>query len=258
MPEGRMQVGQDPIVVWWGHACIEIRTPGGRTVIIDPWFGNPRSPRTAEDVPACDVLLVTHGHADHLGDAVALGIRLRPDWPAIHELSLWASRNVPGGTATVTGMNKGGTVELRGLRITMVHADHSGGEWNEDTATAEYRGEPVGFVIELEDGRRLYHAGDTNLFGDMRLIGELYQPEVAFLPIGGHYTMGPREAAVAAEMLGVSVVVPIHYGTFPILVGTPEQLRRELAARGRMEIAVLALEPGRPRQLGADGASGGA
>ncbi len=229
---------------WYGHACAEIRTPGGRTVLIDPWFGNPRSPKRADAVRACDVLLVTHGHGDHMGDAVALASRLQPSWPCIHELSLWLARQLPGGGDAVIGMNKGGTVEVAGLKVTMVRAEHSAGDWNADGAVPLYLGEPVGFVLELEDGRRIYHAGDTDVFGDMRLIGELHRPDVAMLPIGGHYTMGPREAAAAVQLLGVQVVVPIHYGTFPVLAGTPQALRAELDARGLQGVKIVAPEPG--------------
>ena len=229
---------------WDGHACAEIRTPGGRTVLIDPWFGNPRSPKAADAVERCVLLLVTHGHGDHLGDAVALASRLHPAWPCIHELSLWLARQLPGGGDAVTGMNKGGTVEAAGLKVTMVHAEHSAGDWNAEGGVPLYLGEPVGFIIELEDGRRVYHAGDTDVFGDMRLIAELHHPDVALLPIGGHYTMDPRGAALAAELLGVSVVVPIHYGTFPALAGTPEQLRAALDERGRQAVRVVAPGPG--------------
>jgi L-ascorbate metabolism protein UlaG (beta-lactamase superfamily) len=141
-------------------------------------------------------------------------------------------------------MNKGGTVVAAGIRVTMVHADHSAGDWHPGGETTLYLGEPVGFVVELENGFRFYFAGDTALFGDMRLIRELYQPELAFLPIGGHFTMGPREAALAVEFLGVKHVIPIHYGTFPILAGTPDQLRAELVARGLGDVVVYAPEPG--------------
>ena len=126
----------------------------------------------------------------------------------------------------------------------MVHADHSAGDWNADGGVPLYLGEPAGFVIELEDGRRVYHAGDTDVFGDMRLIGELHRPDVALLPIGGHYTMGPREAAMAVELLGVQVVVPIHYGTFPALAGTPAELQAALDARGLQAVKVVAPQPG--------------
>ena len=141
-------------------------------------------------------------------------------------------------------MNKGGTVEAAGLRVTMVHADHSAGDWNPDGGVPLYLGEPVGVILELENGLRIYHAGDTAVFGDMRLIGERYAPDLAMLPIGGHFTMDPRDAALAVELLGVQHVMPLHYGTFPILAGTPDQLRSELAARGLDSVEVHSPEPG--------------
>lgn len=239
-----MGLDRDTSITWYGHACVEVTTPGGQTILFDPWFGNPKSPRGAESVDRCDLLLVTHGHGDHLGDALQIASRTRPAWPCIHELSLWLARNLGAGRDGVIGMNKGGTAEAAGLKVTMVHADHSAGDWNAGGETTLYLGEPAGFVVELENGFRIYHAGDTNVFGDMRLIRDLYAPELAMLPIGGHYTMGPREAALAVELLGVHHVLPIHYGTFPILAGTPEQLRSELAARGLGEVEVHALEPG--------------
>jgi L-ascorbate metabolism protein UlaG (beta-lactamase superfamily) len=231
-------------ITWYGHACVELRTAGGRTVLIDPWFGNPRSPRSAADVSACDLLLVTHGHDDHLGDALSIASRLRPAWPCIHEMSLWLARRLPGGSDQVIGMNKGGTVEAAGLRVTMTRADHSAGNWDGSAETTLYLGEPAGFVIELEDGYRVYHAGDTEAFGDMALIRELHRPDLALLPIGGHYTMDPAGAAMAVELLGVSDVMPIHYGTFPALAGTPDQLREALQARGLDGVTVHAPEPG--------------
>ncbi len=239
-----MSLGRDTTFTWYGHACVEVRTPGGKVVLIDPWFGNPKSTRSADSVDRCDLLLVTHGHGDHLGDALALASRLRPAWPCIHEMSLWLARRLPGGGDAATGMNKGGTVEAAGLRVTMVHADHSAGDWHPGGETTLYLGEPVGFVVELENGFRFYHAGDTDVFGDMRLIGELHRPDLAILPIGGHFTMDPRAAALAVELLGVRHVMPIHYGTFPLLAGTPDQLRSELAARGLANVEVLAPEPG--------------
>jgi L-ascorbate metabolism protein UlaG (beta-lactamase superfamily) len=189
-------------------------------------------------------LLVTHGHFDHMGDAVPLASRLRPTWPCMHEMSLWLARRLPGGADAAVGMNRGGTFEAAGIKITMTTAHHSAGDWNPGGETTLYLGEPVGFVVELENGFRFYFAGDTDVFSDMQLIRDLYQPEVAFLPIGGHYTMGPRGAALAVGYLGVKHVVPIHYGTFPILVGTPAELRSELDGRGLGDVEIHAPEPG--------------
>ena len=239
-----MALGRDTTITWFGHACVRIDTPGGKVVLIDPWFGNPLSPMAADGVDRCDVLLVTHGHGDHLGDAVALASRLRPAWPCIHEMSLWLARRLPGGSDAATGMNKGGTIEVAGLRVTMTGADHSAGDWNPAGDTTLYLGEPAGFIVEMENGFRVYHAGDTAVFGDMRLIAELSTPDLAILPIGGHFTMGPREAAKAVELLGVRHVMPIHYGTFPILAGTPDELRSALDARGLEGVEIHAPVPG--------------
>jgi L-ascorbate metabolism protein UlaG (beta-lactamase superfamily) len=240
-------------ITWWGHACVEVATPGGRTILFDPWFGNPSSPRPVSEVERCDILLVTHGHHDHLGagpggvrqaDALEIARRTKPVWPCIHELSLWLEDRLAGAGVEIVGFNMGGTVEARGLRVSMVRADHSAGDWSAEGEGPLYLGEPAGLVVELEDGSRLYHSGDTSVFGDMRLIGELHKPDLAMLPIGGHYTMGPREAALAVELLGVREVLPIHYGTFPVLAGTPDQLRDALAARGLDDVRVHAPEPG--------------
>jgi L-ascorbate metabolism protein UlaG (beta-lactamase superfamily) len=239
-----MALDRETTIRWYGHACVEVETPGHRRVLIDPWFGNPKSPRPASSVDRCDLLLVTHGHSDHMGDAVEIASRTRPVWPCMHEMSLWLARRLPGGQDAVVGMNKGGTFVTNGMKVTMVTAVHSAGDWNAQLEAPMYLGDPAGFVLELENGYRIYHAGDTDVFGDMRLIGELWHPDLAMLPIGGHYTMDPRGAALAVELLGVTDVMPIHYGTFPILAGTPDQLRAELSKRGLGNVAVHAPAPG--------------
>ena len=230
-------------ITWYGHSCWELKTSAGRTILFDPWFSNPLSPKRADAVETCDLLLVTHGHFDHFGDALMMGSRTRPTWPCIHEMSLWLGRNFAH-KDSVIGMNKGGTVEAAGVQVTMVRADHSSGDLYAGAETPIYFGEPVGFIVELDDGYRLYFAGDTDVFSDMRLIAERYRPSLAFLPIGGHFTMDPVGAAQAVELLGVDAVAPMHYGTFPILAGTPDQLRSELAGRGLGNVTVHATTPG--------------
>ena len=239
-----MSLDRDTTFTWYGHSCFEVRTPGGKTIVLDPFFANPKSTRTADSIERCDLLLVTHGHFDHMGDAVPLASRLRPAWPCMHEMSLWLARRLPGGADAAVGMNRGGTFEAAGIKVTMTTAHHSAGDWNPGGETTLYLGEPVGFVVELENGFRFYFAGDTDVFSDMQLIRDMYQPELAFLPIGGHYTMGPKGAALAVGYLGVKHVVPMHYGTFPILTGTPAELRSELDERGQGDVEIHAPEPG--------------
>lgn len=232
----RRVLNRDVEFTWLGHSTFKIRTPGGKTVLLEPWvMGNPACPDDQKRLTRVDLMLITHGHNDHMGDAVALGRQLRPGRVvAIYEICQFLESK---GVANCSGMNKGGTQEADGIKVTMVDARHSSGILDRDQMVPG--GESAAFVVELENGFRFYHAGDTSLFGDMRLIGELYRPDVALLPIGDHYTMGPREAARAAQMLGVTRVVPIHYGTFPVLTGTPQALREAAPS-----LEVLELRPG--------------
>ncbi len=204
-------------------------------MVFDPWFtGNPRFAEASRPAKV-DLILVSHGHSDHVTDAAALAKATGATVVGTFELVTWLGTK---GVQHVEAMNKGGTIDVRGLRITMTDAIHSS---SIDDSGIVYLGEPAGFVVRLENGQTIYFAGDTGLFGDMKLIGELYKPDIAFLPIGDRFTMGPDTAAMAARWLGVRQVVPMHWGTFPLLTGTPEALTQHLAGSG---IEVLALEPG--------------
>ncbi len=221
---------------WLGHATFLLTSPGGKRILFDPWVtGNPKSPESAKKLGQLDLILVTHGHSDHIGDAVPIGRSSGAQVVAPYELSLYFQKK---GLQNVTGMNPGGTLHALGLSITMVQAYHSSSI--EEDGQVVYLGVATGYVVKFENGLAIYFAGDTALFGDMRLIGELYRPQIAFLPIGDFYTMGPEQAAKAVELLGVKQVVPMHYGTFPALTGTPARLRELLGGRAE----VVELKPG--------------
>lgn len=206
-------------ITWLGHGTFELVLEDGQTVVIDPWVnGNPSFP-AGRDFPRIDTLLVTHGHFDHIGDAIPLAKRFRPQVISNFEICSWLESK---GVENTSAMNKGGTQQAGALKVTMTDAKHSSGILDEGKFV--YGGEPAGYVLHLPDGRRAYFAGDTAVFGDMALIAELYQPELAFLPIGDHFTMGPQQAALAARLLKVSTVIPMHYGTFPVLAGKPAEL----------------------------------
>jgi len=225
-------------ITWLGHSAFRIITPSGQVILIDPWvMGNPSCPEAFKKVEKLDVILITHGHGDHLGDAVALARAHKPLIVAIYETCLWFNSK---GIHSTLPMSKGGTQKAGEIEVTMVHALHSNGI--EDEGKVVYGGEPCGYVVRLPGGMTMYHAGDTAVFGDMKIIGELYQPELACLPIGDLYTMGPREAALAIRLLGVRHVIPMHYGTFPVLTGTPGALRdltQDIAG-----LAIHSLQPG--------------
>src|SRR5438105_2536432 len=230
----------DATLTWLGHASFRLDTPGGKRIYVDPWLsGNPKCPQNEQEPERVDLIALTHGHSDHVGDTVDLAKRFDCPVVALVELRGWlAGQGLPEDMSQAP--NKGGTVTIDGISITLTDAHHSS-----SGPDLEYLGEPAGLVMELENGFTLYFAGDTNVFGDMSLIGRIYSPDVAVLPIGDHYTMGPREAAVALELLGVVRCVPGHYGTFPLLVGTPDELRK-LAPPG---VEILSPEPGETIEL---------
>ena len=227
----------DVQLTWLGHATFRIDSPGGKRIYLDPWLGNPKCPEGEGTPERMDILAITHGHGDHVGESVQLGQQHSPAVVAIIELATWLEGQGVEGASSL-GMNKGGTVEVDGIRFTMTQAVHSGGYIGGD-GSITYLGEPAGFVITFENGTKVYFAGDTTVFGDMELIGRSYQPDVAVLPIGDHFTMGPKDAAIALELLSVETCIPCHYGTFPILVGTPDELRQAAP-----NVNIVAPEPG--------------
>jgi L-ascorbate metabolism protein UlaG (beta-lactamase superfamily) len=237
-----MSLGNGVKLTWIGHASFILETPGGKRALIDPWMtGNPVAPESLHDPGDVDLILLSHGHSDHIGDVVRLAKEKSP--AAVICMIELGDYLTSKGVENIIGGNKGGTLSAEGVSVTLTHAFHSS-SYGEDDGTIVYTGEPAGMIITLENGYRIYFAGDTTVFGDMALIAELYSPDLAMLPIGDFFTMGPMEAAKAVELLGVKHVVPMHYGTFPILTGTPQGLRDELAQRGLTDVVVEEPKPG--------------
>ena len=225
-------------ITWLGHATFELGFPAGEVLLFDPWTeGNPAFPKGYE-LKRVDVMALTHAHFDHVNDVVPIAQKFSPKVVGIFELTSYFEKK---GVKNTIGINKGGTIDLGFAKLTMTDALHSSSIKDGDNLL--YGGEAAGYVLTLSDGRSAYFAGDTALFGDMALIGELYRPELAFLPIGDHFTMGPHQAAHAARLLKVKRVIPMHYGTFPALTGTPEALSGKLAKDG---IEVWTLKQGQP------------
>jgi L-ascorbate metabolism protein UlaG (beta-lactamase superfamily) len=224
---------------WLGHStlCCDI---GDKTMLIDAWVEhNPACELANDDIDKIDAMLITHGHFDHVDDAVELATRCEPEIVVSNlEICTWLESK---GVKNTSGMNVGGTQDVLGHDVTMVPAIHSSSI--NDGGTLVPGGVATGYVVHVADGLSFYHSGDTALFSDMQLIGEFYRPEIAFLPIGDHFTMNPRQAAWATRFLQARRVVPIHWGTFPVLKGVPDQLERELADLG-VDCEVIRLEPG--------------
>jgi L-ascorbate metabolism protein UlaG (beta-lactamase superfamily) len=226
-------------ITWFGHSTFLLVTPAGKRLLFDPWFGNPSCPpdmARPEAALPLDAILVTHGHVDHITDLIPAARASGAPVVCIWEMGLYLGTK---GLKDVKDMGVGGTQEVAGVRITMVPAVHSGGLLEDGKVV--YLGAPAGYVLREEGMPTVYFAGDTTIFSDMKTIRDLYRPEIAFLPIGGHYTMGPDVAAMAAQWLGVRQVVPMHWGTMPLLAGTPEMLEAHLTKTG---IEVLRLKPG--------------
>jgi L-ascorbate metabolism protein UlaG (beta-lactamase superfamily) len=228
---------------WLGHATFLLRSPEGKMLLVDPWLrGNPKCPLGFDDVSS-DAILLTHGHSDHVADAVRCSAKCSGSIVAIYDLVQWLkARGVA--ESKLVGMNKGGTIELANIpaSVTMTDARHSSA-WIDDDGTIVYLGEAAGYVIGFSSGFNLYIAGDTSLFGDMEWIARLYRPSAAVLPIGDCYTMDPRAAAHACGLLGIKTVVPSHFGTFPVLTGTPDRLRTHLKELG-LSVKVIEPQPG--------------
>jgi L-ascorbate metabolism protein UlaG (beta-lactamase superfamily) len=226
-------------VRYFGHSTFSLTTPSGQVALIDPWvMTSPVCPASLKSVPRLDVIFLSHAHTDHLGDLLELAKRHRPKIVAVFETCLWIENK--GFEEQTAPMGKGGSQKVGDFEVTMTHAFHSNSI--DENGVRHYGGEPAGLVIRMPGGFTVYHAGDTSLFGDMKLIGELYKPDAAMLPIGDLYTMGPREAAYAVRLLGVKHAIPMHYATFPFLTGTVEAFRQE--TRDIASLEIHALKPG--------------
>jgi L-ascorbate metabolism protein UlaG (beta-lactamase superfamily) len=224
-------------ITWLGHATFQFRLESSEVILTDPWVeGNPAYPK-GHEFDRVDSILISHAHFDHIHDAIPIAKKFSPSKVvAIFETAVWLTSK---GVENCSGMNKGGTQEVGPLKVTMTHAVHSCGIQDGDQIL--YGGEAAGYVIHLPDGRTIYFAGDTAVFSDMQLIEKLYRPELAFLPIGDLYTMGPHQAALACRLLNARKVIPMHFGTFPALTGTPEELTSLLRGFPNTEVWPLTI-----------------
>ena len=213
---------------WLGHAGFEIELDG-KILLVDPWLsGNPKAACKPSEIERADMVCVTHDHEDHMGDSVEICKRTGAVFLGTYELASKAQKN---GVKEAAGFNIGGTVNIKGINVTMVQAFHTCGS-----------GAPTGFIIRGE-GKTVYHAGDTGIFGDMKLIGEIYKPDIALLPIGDYYTMGALQASEAVRLIKPKIVVPMHYMTFPVLAQSADEFL-SLVKEKTPEVKVVVLNPG--------------
>jgi L-ascorbate metabolism protein UlaG (beta-lactamase superfamily) len=233
-----MPLNADVSFTWVGHGTWKVRSAKQKEILIDPWvMNNPAAPEKLKTIDRLDVMLITHGHFDHIHDALEIARRTKPHIVTNHETGAWLASKGIDGESIIAG-NQGGTLDVDGIKVTLVHAEHSCGITDDNGIV--YGGDACGLVIEFENGFTIYFAGDTDVFGDMALIAELNNFDVAFLPIGGWFTMGPERAAKAVKLLGVKTVVPMHFATFPILTGRPSALQELVGS----SVKVLDIQPG--------------
>jgi L-ascorbate metabolism protein UlaG (beta-lactamase superfamily) len=232
------EIGKGVKITYLGHSAFKLVSPQGVVLYLDPFLkNNPMTPPALKEVDKADLILPTHGHGDHLGDTVSIAQKTNASVVAMNELGIYLTKK---GLKNVVRMSKGGSYTAKGIRITMVNAQHSSSVVEGDQVI--YTGEPAGFIIRFENGFTVYHAGDTAVMADMKIFGDLYKPNLAFLPIGSRYTMDPQEAAYACQLLRPQYVVPMHYGTWPVLTGTPDDFVGRM--KDQPQVKVIVMKPG--------------